>query len=141
MSKSKTDNFFKSLHEKILDLNTSKIFAGLMIVTLNIASKFVTFKFGKTAEMYLKYTFSRQILVFAMAWMGTRDIYIAAALTFIFIILFDFLFNENSSLCVLPNELKEYYHNMDEDISHDDYVKAKTTVEKYIEQNEKTSSK
>lgn len=139
MSKSKTDNFFKSLHEKILDLNTSKIFAGLMIVTLNIASKFVTFKFGKTIEMYLKYTFSRQILVFAMAWMGTRDIYIAAALTFIFIILFDFLFNENSSLCVLPNELKEYYNNMDEDISHDDYVKAKTTVEKYIEQNEKTS--
>ncbi len=137
MSKSKTDNFFKSLHEKILDLNTSKIFAGLMIVTLNIASKFVTFKFGKTAEMYLKYTFSRQILVFAMAWMGTRDIYVAAALTFVFIILFDFLFNENSSLCVLPNELKEYYHNMDEDISHDDYVKAKTTVEKYMEQNEK----
>jgi hypothetical protein len=137
MSKSKTDNFFKSLHEKILDLNTSKIFAGLMIVTLNIASKFVTFKFGKTAEMYLKYTFSRQILVFAMAWMGTRDIYVAATLTFVFIILFDFLFNENSSLCVLPNELKEYYHNMDEDISHDDYVKAKTTVEKYMEQNEK----
>jgi hypothetical protein len=137
MSKSKTDNFFKSLHEKILDLNTSKIFAGLMIVTLNIASKFVTFKFGKTAEMYLKYTFSRQILVFAMAWMGTRDIYVAAALTFVFIILFDFLFNENSSLCVLPNELKEYYQNMDEDISHDDYVKAKTTVEKYMEQNEK----
>lgn len=136
MAKTKSDSFFKGMHEKILDLNTSKMFAGLMIITLNIASKFVTFKFGKTAEMYLKYTFSRQILVFAMAWMGTRDIYIAVGLTAVFIFLFDFLFNENSSLCILPHELKEYYGNMDEDISHDDYVKAKTTVEKYVEQKE-----
>jgi hypothetical protein len=132
----KTDSFFKDMHNKILDLNTSKMFAGLMIITLNIASKFVTFKFGKTAEMYLKYTFSRQILVFAMAWMGTRDIYVAAGLTLVFIVIFDFLFNENSSLCVLPNEFKEYYQNIDEDISHDDYVKAKTTVDKYIEQKD-----
>jgi len=136
MVKSNSDSFFKDMHKKILDLNTSKMFAGLMIITLNIASKFVTFKFGKTAEMYLKYTFSRQILVFAMAWMGTRDIYVAAALTLVFIFLFDFLFNENSSLCILPNELKEYYQNIDEDISHDDYVKAKTTVDKYIEQKD-----
>jgi hypothetical protein len=127
---------FDGFHEKITNLNNSKIFAGLMIITLNIASKFVTFRFGKSTEMYLKYTFSRQILVFAMAWMGTRDIYIAAALTAVFILFFDFLFNENSSLCVLPNEFKEYYKNIDEDISHDDYVKAKTTVEKYIEQRE-----
>jgi hypothetical protein len=76
-----------------------------------------------------------------MAWMGTRDIYIAAALTLLFIVFFDFLFNENSSLCVLPNEFKEYYKNMDEDVSHDDYVKAKTTVEKYIEQREASSEK
>lgn len=136
MVKLNSDSFFKNMHKRILDLNTSKMFAGLMIITLNIASKFVTFKFGKTAEMYLKYTFSRQILVFAMAWMGTRDIYVAAGLTLVFIFLFDFIFNENSSLCILPNELKEYYHNMDEDISHDDYIKAQSTVEKYVEQKE-----
>ena len=119
-----------------MNINSSKIFAGLMIITLNIASKFVTFKLGKTTEMYLKYTFSRQILVFAMAWMGTRDIYVAFALTMLFIVLFDFLFNENSAFCILPNELKEYYQNYDEDISHDDYVKAKATIEKYVEQHE-----
>jgi hypothetical protein len=136
MVKPNSESFLKGMHEKILNLNTSKMFAGLMIITLNIASKFVTFKFGKTTEMYLKYTFSRQILVFAMAWMGTRDIYVSAGLTLFFIFIFDFLFNENSSLCILPNQFKEYYHNMDEDISHDDYVKAKSTVEKYVEQKE-----
>jgi hypothetical protein len=131
-------NWLDNIHEQVMNVNSSKIFAGLMIITLNIASKFVTFKLGKTTEMYLKYTFSRQILVFAMAWMGTRDIYVAGALTLLFIVLFDFLFNENSALCVLPNELKEYYQNYDEDISHDEYVKAKATIEKYEEQKENT---
>ncbi len=132
------------VHEHIMNINNSKLFAGLMIITLNIASKFVTFKLGKTAETYLKYTFSRQILVFAMAWMGTRDIYIAAGLTIVFIIFFDFLFNENSVFCVLPNDFKEYYENVAQEnaeISHDDYVKAQATVEKYTEQKEKDKEK
>jgi hypothetical protein len=132
------------VHEHIMNINNSKLFAGLMIITLNIASKFVTFKLGKTAETYLKYTFSRQILVFAMAWMGTRDIYVAAGLTIIFIILFDFLFNENSMFCVLPNDFKEYYENVaheNAEITHEDYVKAQTTVEKYTEQKEKEKDK
>ena len=140
-NKSKTWSF---VHDHIMNINNSKLFAGLMIITLNIASKFVTFKLGKTAETYLKYTFSRQILVFAMAWMGTRDIYVAAGLTIIFIILFDFLFNENSMFCVLPNDFKEYYENVaheNAEITHEDYVKAQTTVEKYTEQKEKEKDK
>ena len=128
------------IHEKLMNINDSKIFAGLMIITLNIASKFATLKLGKTAEMYLKYTFSKQILVFAIAWMGTRDIYIALTLTIIFIILFDFLLNDESSFCILPQDFKEFYDNMDAVISQEDYIKAKTTVDKYVEQKENTAS-
>ena len=132
------------VHDNIMNINNSKLFAGLMIITLNIASKFVTFKLGKTAETYLKYTFSRQILVFAMAWMGTRDIYVAAGLTIIFIILFDFLFNENSMFCILPNDLKEHYENVAQEhaeITHEAYVNAQSTVQKYTEQKEKEKEK
>ena len=128
------------IHEKLMNINDSKIFAGLMIITLNIASKFATLKLGKTAEMYLKYTFSKQILVFAIAWMGTRDIYIALSLTIIFIILFDFLLNDESSFCILPQDFKEFYDNIDANISQEDYIKAKTTVEKYVEQKESMAS-
>jgi hypothetical protein len=128
------------IHEKLMNINDSKIFAGLMIITLNIASKFATLKLGKTAEMYLKYTFSKQILVFAIAWMGTRDIYIALTLTIIFIILFDFLLNDESSFCILPQDFKEFYDNMDAVISQEDYIKAKTTVDKYVEQKENMAS-
>ena len=73
-----------------------------MIITLNIVSKFANFKLSKSLEAYFKYTFSRQILVFAIAWMGTRDIYVALGLTAVFTILSEHLFNENSSLCVIP---------------------------------------
>lgn len=128
------------IHEKLMNINDSKIFAGLMIITLNIASKFATLKLGKTAEMYLKYTFSKQILVFAIAWMGTRDIYIALSLTIIFIILFDFLLNDESIFCILPQDFKEFYDNIDASISQEEYIKAKTTVEKYVEQKESMAS-
>ena len=131
-SHSKPNKMLSLMHDHIMNINNSKLFAGLMIITLNIASKFVTFKLGKTAETYLKYTFSKQILVFAIAWMGTRDIYIALSLTIIFIILFDFLLNDESSFCILPQDFKEFYDNIDASISQEEYIKAKTTVEKYV---------
>jgi hypothetical protein len=54
----------------------------------------------------MKYTLSKQILVFAMAWMGTRDIYVALGLTAVFTILSEYLFNEESSLCVVPPQYR-----------------------------------
>jgi hypothetical protein len=97
------------LHNQVQMLNSSKIFAGLIVVTLNIASKFVTIKLSKSMEGYLKYTFSRDILVFSIVWMGSREIYVALLLTLLFILFMDFLFNEESSLCILPNSFTSYH--------------------------------
>ena len=102
-------NMSSYLHSYVKNINDSKLFAGLMIITLNIASKFVTIKLSKTMESYLKYTFSKQILIFAIAWMGTRDIYIALFVTIVFIICMDFLFHEDSALCCLPESFTSYH--------------------------------
>lgn len=128
--------FYSNLNDHIHNINNSKLFAGLMIVTLNIASKFVNFNFSPTTEKYLKYTFSRQILVFAMTWMGTRDIIIATMFTLVFILFFDFLLNEDSAFCILPAQLREYYHNLEKEQKIDEkkYVEAMTVVEKYRKQ-------
>jgi hypothetical protein len=131
-------SIFDNVNDHVTVLNNSKIFAGIMIVILNVASKFVNFKFGSTTEKYLKYTFSRQILVFAMTWMGTRDIYIATGMTLVFILFFDFLFNEDSSLCILPDQMKEYYQSLDDDenkIDEKQYAEAIVTIEKYKNQH------
>jgi hypothetical protein len=64
---------------------------------------------GKALESYLKYTFSKQILVFAIAWMGTRDIYIALVMSCVFIICTEYLLNEDSMFCCLPKRFREYH--------------------------------
>lgn len=107
------------VHDYINALNNSKLFAGLMIIILNIASRFVTVKLSKSMESYLKYTFSRQILIFAIAWMGTRDIYIAFIITLVFMIFMDFLFNEDSRFCCLPAEFTSYHHKLHDEHKND----------------------
>ena len=102
-------DLFTYLHNYINALNNSKLFAGLMIIVLNIASRFVTIKLSKSMESYLKYTFSRQVLIFAIAWMGTRDIYIAFVISFVFMFCMDYLFNEESRLCILPSHFMNYH--------------------------------
>lgn len=121
-------------HKNVQHVNNSKIFAGLMIIILNIASKFVNFKFSKSIEMYLKHTFSKQVLVFAIAWMGTRDIYIAILITIIFIIFMDYIFNEDSMFCCLPESFTNYHLELDK-VSDDDIKKAKEVLAKAEEQN------
>ena len=87
------NGFLKNMHNSISYLNGSKIFAGIMIIVLQISSRFFTIRLSKTMESYLKYTFSRQVLIFAIAWMGTRDIYIALIITLLFTFAADCLFN------------------------------------------------
>lgn len=101
-----------SLHEKIMTVNQSKIFAGIVIIVLNISSKFVTIKLSDTMEAYLKYTFSRNVLIFAMAWMGTRDIYIALLIVLTFIVLMDYLLNDQSRFCCLPSSFMTYHEGL-----------------------------
>ena len=45
--------------------------------------------------------------------MATRDIYIAITMTASFIILSDYLLNENSSCCVLPEKYKQLHQLVD----------------------------
>jgi len=96
-------NPFQYIHDHILYLNSSKFFAGIIMIMLNVGSKFISIQFSKSTEEYLKFSLSKQLLVFAMAWMGTRDIYTALALTAIFVILSDHLFNEESNYCIVPH--------------------------------------
>ena len=104
----KSVNFFKNpfkyIHEHILYLNNSKFFAGIIMILLNIGSKFISVNFSKSTEEYLKFSLSKQILVFAMVWMATRDIYTALVLTAVFVILSEHLFNEESNLCIVPHD-------------------------------------
>jgi chromate transport protein ChrA len=129
------------LHEHIKHVNDSKIFAGLMIITLNIVSRFVTIKLSKSMESYLKYTFSKYVLVFTIAWMGTRDIYVATTIMLIYIVIMDYLLDDDSMFCILPEEFKNYHTELlendgeNEDVSDEDIKKAEKILERAKKQD------
>lgn len=130
----KSFGFFGFIHDHIMFLNSSKFFAGIIMILLNVGSKFISIQFSKSAEEYLKYSVSKQLLVFAMAWMGTRDIYTALALTAIFVVLSDHIFNEESNLCIVPQKYrvldKLIDTNNDEIVSKQELDKAYAILEK-----------
>jgi hypothetical protein len=99
-------NMLSYFNHHIMYLNNSKFFAGVIMILLNVGSKFISIQFSKSTEEYMKYTVSKQLLVFAMAWMGTRDIYAALGLTAVFTILSEYLFNEESSMCIVPHKYR-----------------------------------
>ena len=126
------EKMFNYLNDNITSINNSKLFAGLMIIVLNISSKFVTIKLSKTMESYLKFSFSRDILVFTISWMGSRDLKVAFFITILFKIFMDHLFNEDSRFCCLPESFMNYHINMldNDDISDEEVLKAKILLEK-----------
>ena len=99
-------NTVNFIHNHVLYLNNSKFFAGIVMILLNVGSKFISIQFSKSTEEYLKFSLSKQLLVFSMAWMGTRDIYAALMLTAAFVILSDHLFNEESTFCIVPQKYR-----------------------------------
>jgi len=104
---------FHYFHLHISYLNSSKFFAGIIMIMLNVGSKFISIQFSKSTEEYLKYSITKQLLVFAMAWMGTRCIYTAILLTAAFVILSDHLFNEESRFCIVPNQYRVLHKLVD----------------------------
>jgi len=121
-------------HNHILFLNNSKFFAGIIMILLNIGSKFISIQFSKSTEEYLKMNVTKQLLVFAMAWMGTRDIYTALVLTAVFTILSDHLFNEESPYCCVPQKYrilaKLIDDNNDGNVTEQDINEAIAVLEK-----------
>ena len=109
------------------NISTSKLFLGLMMIFMNLGSRYIEIKLTKGQEMILK-NIAREVLIFTIAFMGSRDIFVALILTAVFIILSNFVFNENSSYCVLPEKYKKLTKvidtNNDGKVSQDELDKA-----------------
>jgi hypothetical protein len=130
-----------TINHNILKLNNSKFFAGIVMLMLNIGSKYITINLSKTQEQYMRNSIGRQLLIFSIAWMGTRDIYMSFILTAIFIILSDYLFNEDSKLCIVPKSLRAFEDivdiNNDGKLSDEEIKNALNILQKAKEQEYK----
>lgn len=118
----------------IQSLNNSTFFAGLMMIFMNVGSKYITIELSKTQEQYLQHSFARQLLLFAIVWFATKDIFISLILTASFIIMADHLFNENSRFCIIPEKWRPIYEfadlNNDGQVSEQELAQAIHILEK-----------
>lgn len=120
-------------------LNSSKYFTGVMMILLNIGSRFVEIELNESMTSFIKLNIVKEILIFTMAWMGTRDIIVSLVLTACFTVLSEFLLNHKSNYCILPDKYKylKVDTNQDGKISDSEINKAIETLEKARKQKEK----
>ena len=92
------------INNSINTLNSSTFFAGIMMICLNIGSRYIQLNLDESTESYIKYALTKEIMVFTISWMATKNIYMSLGLTAVFIVLADFIMNEKSKYCLLPKK-------------------------------------
>lgn len=68
-------------------LNNSKFFLGIMMITLNIGSRYLVDEFSTNPEEYSRNLVLRRVAIFAVCFVGTRDLVTSLLLTAGFIIM------------------------------------------------------
>ena len=88
------------------DLNTNKILAGFIMIAMNIGTRYIDLKLTKGQELLLK-NIAREVLIFTIAFINTKDIVTSIIITLIFILMANFLLNEESDYNILPSKYKK----------------------------------
>jgi hypothetical protein len=68
-------------------LNNSKLFLGVMLILLNLGAKYLVDELSTNPEEYSRNLVLRRIAVFAVCFVGTRDVVTSLILTASFIII------------------------------------------------------
>lgn len=130
-----------SIQTSLNSLNNSKFVLGITMLLINIGSRYIELGFTKTQEQALRNGLGRELLIFAIVFMATHDIVISTLMTASFIVLSDYLFNENSRFCVLPARLQKIAElvdkNNDNEISEEEERQALETLRKAEQQKKK----
>lgn len=95
-----------TINNYLKELSSNKYFIGIAMIFLNLISRFFELRLSPGQENFIK-SIGREVLIFTIAFMGTRDIVTSFILTGIFIILANFVFNEESKFCLLPEKYKK----------------------------------
>jgi hypothetical protein len=133
-----------ALHNFFHNLNTSTFFAGFVMLILNIGSRYINLDLNSSTESWIKYLMSKEVLVFAVSWMGTRSIYYALVITACFTIVVDHFMNVDSKYCVVPSKFRDLHtmteekHGPEKKVTDLEISNALHTLEKAKKEKEET---
>jgi len=114
--------------------NNSKVAAGISMLLLNCGSRYIIGDLGKFHQDVLANEYVKKIVLFAMFFVGTRDILVAFLLTVLYIFVVDGLFNEKKKFCIIPNKYKKLYSQ--QQLDNNQYLQAKEIVNNYEKQKQ-----
>ncbi len=120
-----------SANAAMMSLNNSKYIAGIMMILMNLGSRYISHDISEFQETVLSSSILRKIFIFTVFFISTRDIVVSVILTLLFVVLVSGLFNENSKYCILPIKTKP----VEVRITKEEYDLAQSIVQKYRTQN------
>lgn len=115
----------------ILSLNNSKIFSGIIMILMNLGSKYVSLELSEAQEEFLSRKSVRRILIFAIFFMATKDIIISLLLTGTFVLFIGSVLNNDSKYSIIKKK-----NPKTKIIFKDDVIKAQKIIKKYEKQKE-----
>jgi hypothetical protein len=127
------------INDFVKPVNDNKFLLAIVMMFLNISSKYIDFGFSKTQEHALRNGIAREILIFCVLFVGTRDIVISTTLTLLFFISIEYLFNEDSKYCVCPqhfNRMKEVMQQKEGHVTETELNTALETLKKAEKNNQ-----
>ena len=116
--------FSLNLNKTVNNLNSSKYFAGLMILFLNLSSRYLALELSETQEQILSNKLIRRFIIFTVVFVSTRDVWVSMIVTAVFVILVSGLFNENSKYCIMTKPVIKQ-------VTPDDVAEAKKVLKLY----------
>ena len=75
------------IHHAVTFLNSNTIFAGIMLIILNVGSRFIAHELSHDDKEYSQNLFLRRVAIFAVLFIGTKDVIISLILTAAFVVL------------------------------------------------------
>ena len=112
----------------LTSLNASKLFSVFIIFIMNIGSKYMAKDVPVAVDLIFENFWARMFVVFCVAFVSTRDIFMSLIITLLFILLFKYILNEKSSTCVIRKRIDDYKMN---NISEQDVVRAYQVINEY----------
>lgn len=96
------DLFLQALH----GLNNNRIFIGVAMMIMNIGSRYIIADLTDVHQKLMSSPIFKQIILFCMFFVATRDVMISVILTFAFIFIVHGLLNEKRKFNLLPHSLR-----------------------------------
>jgi len=124
-------------------LNGSRFFAACVMIMMNIGGRFISKDIPDYIFNIFEFPLVRAVTVFCIAFIASRDVKVSLLIALIFVIIFKYLLDRDSNVCVLPKKVIAALDlNKDGKVSEAELQKASHIIDRYRRQKtNKTTDK